>query len=247
MFKNYLNTLSFLTILPFSRKNYLRPEDFGRFPLYYPLTGLTLGLISAIFWLILDFLSCPDKVSIILLVLFLVVLTRGFHLDGLADTADALLSHKTKEEKLNIMKDCHLGTFGVLAIISDILLKTALLSEKIDSDVFLGLILLFPLWGRLTATVVAVKSQYPRKEGGLGYFMVTNSKPQDLYLALGYCLFISLFFGLTAIIISLVSALLGLLLALLWRKTLDGATGDLLGASVELGEIAALLTFIFLS
>ena len=80
------------------------------------LFGLLLGLISSLFF-VLTSLVLPDTIAWILTLFFDVLLTGGFHLDGLADTADGLFSSRSKERMLEIMKDSRIGSNGVLALI----------------------------------------------------------------------------------------------------------------------------------
>jgi adenosylcobinamide-GDP ribazoletransferase len=244
MFKTILHCLAFLTLLPIKIEETLTEAEMGRFPACYPIVGLILGLISFILATLLGWINLPVTTSAIFLVTAQIILTRGFHLDGLADTADALLSHRPLERKLEILKDSHLGTFGVLAIVLNIFLKVSLLTGLAVLGQFPPhLLLLYPIWGRFTASIVATLSKPARAGTGLGYNMVTYSGLQELFVACLFSLIISLAFGLKSFLCALAAALLGYLLVKLWKKTLNGVTGDLLGASVELGELGTLLLF----
>jgi adenosylcobinamide-GDP ribazoletransferase len=244
--RQFLNVLAFLTILPLDKDERLGPEDFGRFPPMFPLVGLVIGLILFLFRFALEAPGIPPALIPILLVTLLIILTRGFHLDGLADTMDALLSHRSQEEKLKIMKDPHQGTFGVLAIILDVLLKTALLTSLIALPFHAGALILFPAWGRLSTTVVTTFCSYARPSGGLGQWMVDYSTSRGFFVGVGLTLLISLPFGLTAIASALFATLLGFALVLVWNKTLGGVTGDLLGSTTEISETCTLLFYLML-
>ena len=92
-------------------------------PDWYPLAG---ALFAALFWCIgwgVRFL--PPFIGAALLTLLPQALTKGFHLDGLADSADALLSGRSRERKLEILRDSHIGTMGVLAVVALLLLQFA--------------------------------------------------------------------------------------------------------------------------
>ncbi|MGL4207927.1 MAG: adenosylcobinamide-GDP ribazoletransferase, partial [Candidatus Adiutrix sp.] len=191
-------------------------------------------------WLATSFL--PIDVSAIAVVVFMIILNRGFHLDGLADGADALLSHKSHEEKLAIMKDSHQGTFGVLAIVLNVLLKTQLISALLL--IAPQLLIIWPVAGRLTASVVAVRSEYIRSEGGLGRYMVEGSTHRDLFYAALFSLIVGLFFGFLGVAAMVFAAFVGFFLTWFWRKILGGITGDLLGASIELSEVFVLLLLV---
>ena len=252
MFKTILDCLAFLTILPIKTEGVLTPAEMGRFPACYQVVGLVLGLAAFILATLLGWTGLPVATSAVILVLVQIILTRGFHLDGLADAADALLSHRSLERKLEILKDSHLGTFGVLAIVADFALKATILANLAVRGLFPShLLLLYPVWGRLTASAVAsLGKPVPRPEGtsadrpvGLGHHMVALGGLNELCLATLFGLALSLVFGLKTFLCALMALALGYFLVKLWKYCLGGVSGDLLGASVELGELATLAFF----
>jgi adenosylcobinamide-GDP ribazoletransferase len=244
MLKTVLDCAAFLTLLPFKTGGTLTASEMGRFPACYPAVGLILGLCSFVLAALLGWSGLPAPASAILLVAAQIVLTRGFHLDGLADTADALLSHRPLERKLEILKDSHVGVFGVLAIVLDVALKASLLTSLAVSGRFPPrLVILLPVWGRLTASVVAARSRPVGTPGGLGHNMVAHSGLNELFAASLFSLALSLFFGVKTLLCAILAMAAGFPLTWLWRRALNGVSGDLLGASVELGEVLTLLFF----
>lgn len=242
-FKSFWACLGFLSIVPTGRQTLLSPEEFGRFPAYYPVVGFIFGLDMFILWL-LTAPILPARASAILVVLFLVAVNRGFHLDGLADAADALFSHKSREQKLLIMKDSRQGTFGVLAIVLDILFKVEFVALVAPAAPWA--LILWPVWGRAAATVIAVKSDYAGADNGLGRWMVEKSTGRELFFGSLFCLIASLFGGWPALFTALAAILGGLVFVRIWRNLLGGVTGDLLGATIELTEIYTLMLFYIL-
>ena len=240
--KNLRIALGFFSLLPVGRGESLTPEQFGRLPAFYPLVGLVFGLGLGLLGLLL---ALPPDLTALILVLFLVVMGRGFHLDGLADTADALLSHRSRADKLAILKDSRQGTFGVLAIVLSIVIKIQLLTHLVPASPWI--LLLWPAWGRLGASAVAVLSRYAGGETGQGRFMVENSGPRELGLAALFTFGPSLVFGPPALLSAAAALLFGLALVPVWHRALGGVTGDLLGASVELTEIFSLFFFYYLT
>lgn len=234
-------SLEYLTVIRFRRgASVWREEEIGRYPGYFPLVGLFLGLIMFGSREVLGLLL-PERLVALFLALLLIVLTRGFHLDGLADMADAVLSHRSRERMLEIMKDSHQGTFGVLALIFAVMLKFELLVLIISHPA--GLIL-FPLWGRLASSLVTVRSTYVGNPNGLGRFLVEGSNGSDLALATATALIFSVLIGGLAGLATVLGVVaFGLSLTWLWRRVLGGVTGDLLGASLELAELFGLLMF----
>jgi adenosylcobinamide-GDP ribazoletransferase len=238
--KDFRAALGFLSLIPVGRGAALTPEQFGHLPAFYPLVGLVFGLALGLLGFSAGKILPPDLTALIL-VLLLVALNRGFHLDGLADAADALLSHRSRADKLAIMKDSRQGTFGVLAITLNIIIKIQLLTHLVPAAPWL--LFLWPAWGRLGASAVAVLSRYAGNETGLGRFMVEKSGPRELVLAVLFTFVPSLACGPPALLSAAAALLFGLALVTLWHRALGGITGDLLGASVELTEIFTLLFF----
>jgi adenosylcobinamide-GDP ribazoletransferase len=212
-------------------------------PAYYPVAGLALGLILFLFYQLFAFLGVPTQVSAILLTAILVILTRGFHLDGLADSMDALFSHRSREEKLAIMKDPHQGTFGVLSIVLDILLKVSLLSALLARPDYYTPLILFPVWGRFASSSVSAFSRYARASGGLAYASVEYSTYREFLIAFGITLALSLIFGFKAFVVALSAFLISLGFIWIWEKVMLGVTGDLLGTTSETTEILCLFIY----
>ncbi|MDR1042250.1 MAG: adenosylcobinamide-GDP ribazoletransferase [Deltaproteobacteria bacterium] len=239
----FVNVLAFLTILPLDKDERFTADDFGRFASMFPPVGLVLGLLQFLACFALAATGVPAPVAAIALVTLHVIVTRGFHLDGLADTMDALLSHRTREDKLRIMKDPHQGTFGVLAILLDVLLKTVLVGTLIQnrSPMLPAALILFPVMGRWSATVAAVMCAYVRREGGLSLPMVDNAGRREFVYGAVFSVVAAAAFGLPCLAAAAFTLVWSLGLVFVWNRTLGGITGDLLGASVELTEIAALL------
>jgi adenosylcobinamide-GDP ribazoletransferase len=241
-----LNCLAYLTILPVGGKKRLTDEDFGRFPAFYPTVGLVIGLILFLFYKLLTLCGSPTAVTAILISTLNIILTRGFHLDGLADSMDALLSHKSREEKLSIMKDPHQGTFGVLSIVIDLLLRTFLLKEILDTKVFPAPLILFPVWGRLTSSTVSAFSRYARASGGLAYASVERAGFREFLIAFGSAAAFSLLFGFQPFLMALLVFLISLLMVFIWEWLILGVTGDLLGASLEITEVLSLFLYVLI-
>lgn len=96
---------------------------------FFPLIGVVIGALELLWMWIAAMLGAGDILRTAVMVLLPVAVTGGIHLDGLLDTADALSSYKTMEEKLEILKDSHAGAFAILVGISYFLLYFGVLSE----------------------------------------------------------------------------------------------------------------------
>ncbi|MGQ4880429.1 adenosylcobinamide-GDP ribazoletransferase [Billgrantia sp. LNSP4103-1] len=121
----------------------------------YPLVGMLIGsLLAAATWLLEGILPTP-LLALVLLTLW-VALTGGLHLDGLMDVADALGSNAPLEKRWVIMKDPHVGSFGILALVFLLLWKVTLLFMLLDSGASLALLVIIPALGRLAGAALLV-------------------------------------------------------------------------------------------
>ncbi|RYD06650.1 hypothetical protein N752_02975 [Desulforamulus aquiferis] len=157
--------ISFLTVLPFYNKE-VDNQEMGRSVSYYTLVGLLLGTISAGVCLGLRYLGLTIAADITAIVT-VIILTGGLHLDGLMDTADGVLSGRSRERKLEIMKDSRVGAMGVLALVVVMMLKIAFLLE-INGDLKFIALILAPTAGRWAMVFGITRYPYARPSGGLG-------------------------------------------------------------------------------
>lgn len=239
--KSFLLALQFLTIIPLKLENF-KEQDLAESSKYFPLIGLLLGLILAganRLFLLLNFE--PISVNIIIIVL-LVALTGGLHLDGLADTADALLSRKDRAEMLRIMRDPHIGVMGVLGLLCIILLKIAFFSS-IDGSLKTTALLLMCSTGRWAMVLSMFLSAYVRREGKAKVF-VQGMNHKIFISATMFTLAICIFmYQLKGLIILLISALLAFAVNRFLNSKIAGVSGDTLGAVNEVLELAILISF----
>ncbi|GAA5214752.1 adenosylcobinamide-GDP ribazoletransferase [Streptomyces thinghirensis] len=99
-----------------------------------PLAGLAVGLVAAAAGVLLLFLGAGSLLAAVVTAAVPAVLTRGLHLDGLADTADGLGSGKPAEDALRIMKQSDIGPFGVLALVFVLFAQVAALAQAYDGS-----------------------------------------------------------------------------------------------------------------
>lgn len=205
------------------------------------LFGLLLGLISSLFF-VLTSLVLPDTIAWILTLFFDVLLTGGFHLDGLADTADGLFSSRSKERMLEIMKDSRIGSNGVLALIFYYSLMIAM-GPYLPQPKWL-IVASLSMIGKVGLTIQLYKMRYARESGGSGNFF-SGTKTSSILLAqiVPLAVLMAGFWLKGLLAYSLV--ILGTL-AFRWfvYQKIDGETGDTLGASVEVAQILFLIGMI---
>jgi adenosylcobinamide-GDP ribazoletransferase len=238
--------VSFLTRLPLGRRFTLDEADVARGALLFPLVGAGVG--AAVGGAALLFHSALPALPAAVLALALgAVLTGGLHLDGLADTADAL-GADSRKGALRIMRDPGIGAFGATALGLDLLLKAAAIAALLPHGRLVLVLLVAGALSRAIAPPLALALPYARSGPGPG--RVLSGRLSSLSaigsLVLGAGLGAVLLGGRGAIIVGAGFALAALL-AVGFRRWLGGITGDTLGAAIELTETLALLVALALS
>jgi adenosylcobinamide-GDP ribazoletransferase len=208
-----------------------------------PLVGALLGVVlAALLWLLRE-AGAPDLVAAGVTVAAAALLTRGMHLDGLADTTDALGSYREGEAALDIMKKPDIGPFGVAAIALTLLIQAAALMTA-----GLGAVVAAYAAGRLAITVTCRRGVPAARPGGLGA-LVAQTVPVPV-TAIG------------AVVVAAaaaaavpdrpwqgpaaVAAALAVVVVLVRHavRRFGGITGDVLGAATEVGTTVALVALV---
>jgi len=237
--------LQFLTTLPIGLKEKPDEESVGRSGLYYPLAGAVIGLKLIGLMAVLDYLlpHVPPLVMAALILILWVGLTGALHLDGLADSLDALAGGIGDRKKtLAIMKDPYLGPMGASGILLVLLLKFACLSQLAPEFGWQAL-LLAPVGGRMALLALFLTTPYVRKKG-LGAHLAALLPRKNGWRVIILFTFLGLLTG-GEVVVWLSLALPALLLWLrsLMMSRLGGTTGDSAGAVTELSESLILLAF----
>lgn len=241
--KSLLLALEFLTIFPV-KVSHFEEKMLARSAIYFPLIGYFLGFIligiNALFYK----LGSPQIAINTVLVVSLIILSGGLHLDGLADSSDAIFSGKSKkEELLAIMRDSRIGTMGVLSLIAIILLKIALLSS-IKTGLKPLILLSMCAISRWSMVLALFLFPYARETGKAKAFAQRmNFKVFALSLAIAF-IPAFIFWKAKGIIVFIVIAFFTYIFGEFIKNKIGGITGDVLGALCELNEAAVLLFFI---
>jgi adenosylcobinamide-GDP ribazoletransferase len=236
--------LTFLTVFPWPRLGKVTAGDLARSLFWFPWVGAILGLIYYGAGALLIRFVLPPAAAALLLVLT-VLLTRGLHLDGLADTADGLGGGSTPEARLAIMKDSRLGAFGAVSLVLVLLLKFAFLQSALSLALLHGLVL-FPLISRWGLVLLSGLAPYARPGGGLGQAMTEGATLPLIAGATASALLLSfLAGGCPGLIILGLAGLLVWGLSWYFRKKLQGITGDVYGAVNEVLETFVLGCLVF--
>jgi len=230
-----------LTILPFGPRGDIRDADLGGSLLWFPLVGLLIsaGLIGVN---VLSSLVFPPLVVAACVLLSWVVITGALHLDGLGDLADGIYGGHTREERLRIMKDPHVGAMAVVSITLLLILKFALLSS-IPSTAMNRTLLVTPCIGRYAMVLLGSTLPYARIEAGTAAPFVKYGTKQAWFGATFIALLASgLVFGWRGLGLFGIATLGSLTMRAVFHRALGGITGDALGAAGEVTE--ALMMFV---
>ncbi len=226
----FLAALTLLTRLPVSRFVTTFPAP-GDCVWAYPLVGLVVGGIGgATLWLARAAELAP-ALAVILALAATALATGALHEDGLADTADGFGGGRTREAKLAIMRDSRIGSFGALALMLSLALRAVALATTPRPVVAL---VAAAILGR-AAMLVPLFAPAARTDG-LGAALARTPR-----LALTVGLLLATPLAVVSPVAVLAAVAVGLGMVLLARRQVGGFTGDVLGATEQLAECAALL------
>jgi adenosylcobinamide-GDP ribazoletransferase len=240
--------LGFLTRLPIPAHYFQGDEgSFKRTSRALPLAGLLSTLPAAVVIYVAELMGMPNLLGACLAIAVSIAICGALHEDGLADVADGFFGGKDKDHRLEIMKDSRNGTYGTLALILSFALRVAALSSIVMASPLAAALALIS--GSVAARTVLVwhwvelpsarpggtadRLGQPDKES-LSFAIITGVSIVLLstFLAAGMdaCIALLLLVSTTAIIF-----------VRLCREKIDGHTGDTLGASAQIAELAALI------
>lgn len=132
--------ISWMTILPLRVRGTVTREAAGRAIACLPIAGAVVGVLAAVLAYVLDLAGAAPILSAALVVAWLAILTRGMHLDGLADTVDALASYKPAAEARQIMREGTVGPLGAGALALVSLVEVAAYAQLIEAGAFAAIV-----------------------------------------------------------------------------------------------------------
>jgi len=233
--RNFISAIQFITILPVGRTGTFNPPKM--IP-YFPMVGLGLGVLTAMFDLAVMNLW-NRSVASLLDVILLALLTGAFHIDGLGDTADGLLGQRSKEKTLDIMKDSRLGTMGLVAIVFGLSLKWAGITG-LDAHRSLWLILV-PAYARSGMLFGMRLLEYGRPAGGTGIEFFKEKLSISAFWGLLVLVACSVMLGRQALWLNLGFGAITGVIIWYYKRRIGCITGDMLGAMTEITEAGLFL------
>jgi len=243
----FLAALKFLTIirLPWPRET--SPEELGRSIAYFPVVGFVIGLILVGLNLLLSLILPPPVVNV-LLVVFLVVISGGLHLDGFIDTCDGIAGHKTTEERWQVMHDSRVGGFGIIGACCLLLVKYVSLNS-VPPPLLMMTLVLMPVVSRW-AMVYAVFAYPYARPSGLGMVFKQGVSWLRFVVATLIALAVAIILAqseLAGLAIMLGIWVMTMAMASYLKRKFSGLTGDTYGAVNEVAEVCVLILVILLA
>ena len=231
--RDLLLCLAFFTRLPVS-PDLEQPADMSASSQMFPAIGLVIGAIGSLTMAAVWLLNLPA----------MILATGALHEDGLADMVDGFGGGRDRKRKLEIMRDSHIGTYGVLALVLSQGLRISLLSSLVSADLIVAM-------AALTASAVASRAASmvlwsalpPARNDGLSRHV---GQPDRTALTFAMAMTVVVLVVLlvwsagpaalgTAVVVSAFSIWL---LMLLCRHQISGQTGDTIGAAQQISELA---------
>jgi len=249
IFNGFLTAFSMYSILPVKIIDW--NKDTMAYALcFFPFIGVFIALLMSLLYSVLIFLNISSLLFSTSLCLLPIILTGKIHLDGLMDTGDAIGSHQSIDKKLEIMKDPHIGAFGVISCVIYIVVNIALFSQFfIDSGNFFVILISYVLSRAYSAySIITFKKA---KNTGLVYTFSKNSNKNIakfiLITIVAFCHICIILSNTTlGIIVLTVSTISFILYKKFSYKNFNGLTGDLAGhflCSFETLILFTVLTF----
>jgi len=204
------------------------------FFLEFEADGTTPGVHGLV-----EFQEAPVLLEGVVLVAVLALLTRGLHLDGLMDTFDALAGGHDRERRLELLRDPHVGAFGVVAVVLLLLAKISALAA-LPGESRLWTIVLVPCLSRWAILVVMDRFPYARHEGLGTPFLRGGTRRSVLAGSAVALAATAILTGPIGLLLALTAGLVAWAVGAWAKRRIGGVTGDIYGAACETSEAVVL-------
>lgn len=207
-----------------------------------PLVGAVIGAVGAGAYVAAHWLGLNPAIAALLALMATALLTGALHEDGLADFVDGCGGGRDRDQRLAIMRDSRIGTFGVLALVFTVALRVAALAA-IGAPYAVAVTLIVTHAVSRASVPLAMMRMDPARGDGLA---ANAGKPSVATLAIALCLAAILALGLLGgargIAALLAACMAAMTIAAVARRLVGGYTGDVLGAVQQAAEAAMLVT-----
>lgn len=245
--KILLTGIMFYTRIPVPKKLKYTEERLNRATKYFPLIGGIIGLFTAfVFWGANKFF--PVDISVLLSMASGIILTGAFHEDGFADVCDGFGGGYSKEQRLKIMKDSRIGTYGTVGLVLILAVKFFTL-RYFNPKIIVPLLILAHSLSRLMPVIVIYFSKYSRDDA------TSKIKPIGKKIKTGGFI-LAIVFGLLpfpfinyaeGLFIVPVLVIYTILMMKYFEKRVGGYTGDCLGSIQQVSEIIIYLGYLLIT
>jgi adenosylcobinamide-GDP ribazoletransferase len=238
---SFLVAVQFMTRLPVSRGITYSPDALAKSAVFFPAIGLLIGAGGAALYLLLS-PHASREIVVVLILVYLVTITGGLHEDALGDAADGFGGAREKDRVLAIMRDSRIGSFGTLAITFSLLARLVFLTNLAPAK-FVGFLIAGQVLGRWTALPLAfflpsARDNEPAQGKLIAHRITAISFAAGGFLALAI---VAIALGTAALPASLIALLVAGISGFYYWRRIGGITGDCLGATTQLTEIAVYL------
>lgn len=234
-------SIVFCTRMPLLRATPLVGNSLCRAAWAFPIAGLVVGLLGAAVYALAHKMGLPPLPASALAVVATMLATGCLHEDGLADTADGFGGGADREQKLAIMRDSRIGTYGVCALTISLVLRVGALASLPGAHAVVWALIASHAAARACMPALMLLLP-PARSDGLSHD--AGQPPGEAAAAAAAIGFVILIFGLDfgrGLLALIVLAMIVALSAWLAKRQIGGQTGDVLGALEQAGEIAVLL------
>lgn len=242
--RDFITCLEFLTRLRFTNRTEWHDDDFSRSVPYFPLVGLVMGLFMGAVNYGLCYLHTPALMRAVMLVLAELVIIGALMYDGFMDTSDGVFSARNRERMLEIMKDSHVGSNAVIALVCLVLLKVAAYTT-LDSAMLSYILVAMFVATRTFMVIYIVNYKYARKTG-IGHMFKAYAKPAYTYIAFALCIALVYACGLPYLYTAMGTFAICQGIAHFLSGQLGGLTGDTYGFLTECGVVVYLMLATYL-
>lgn len=243
-------SLTFLTRCPIPIRGEVTPKALARCHRWFALSGALIGLgLALVYGLAVAVLPVPAAVLVTLVASLL--LTGALHEDGLADCVDGLGGGRTLEERLAIMKDSRVGSYGVLALVVSVLGRLVFLSAlgAVSVELVAVALMVVNATSRATAALLMGALPYLRREGPSRVRAMTGEqKTSDRFWLAGVTLLLTFLLAgpFKGAVLAMGALFIGVVLWYWFKSRLGGVTGDALGAAQQVSELGLYLLWVAL-
>ncbi len=241
-FQGLVTALTLLTRLPVAR--FGGSSDLARSVWAFPVVGLIVGMLGGLVYWGAFRLGMPPFLAGTWTVAAMLVQTGAFHEDGLADTADGFGGGRTRERKLEIMRDSRIGTYGGLALGLSLLIRIGAIAALGRPGLVFAALIVAGMMGR-GGMIVTLLTLRPARPDGMAAGMSDIPRwSAMLGLALaGVAALIGLPIK-SALAVAILCLATAFAIAKLAQAQIGGHSGDVLGAGEVIVECVALTTIV---